>query len=127
MDAELKERARAWLEDVGLYGYIDSEGHVEALTTLLAGVRAETEARVVEAARACCDLDRGCDCEVLIADRIHALAPGDYVAVRRDGFDVIAEAAEELEARIRMERTGYDSPRADEIRTALSRARKENQ
>jgi hypothetical protein len=48
----------------------------------------------------------------------------DTVTIRRNDFEVIAEAAEELEARIRMERTGYESSRADEIRTALSRAGK---
>lgn len=53
-----------------------------------------------------------------------AFYPGDYVAVRREDFGVLAEAAEELEARIRMERAGYESSRADEIRAALSRARK---
>lgn len=55
--------------------------------------------------------------------RPRSRAPG--AEERREDFEVIAEAAEELEARIRMERAGYESSRADEIRTALSRAGKE--
>lgn len=90
-----------------------------------AGIRAETEARVVEAAvRAAEILARQRQGAWRVADAIRALAPADYVAVRREDFEVIAEAAEELEARIRMERAGYESSRADEIRVALSRARK---
>lgn len=96
------------------------------LARLFECVRAETEARVVEAAvRAAEILARQRQGAWRVADAIRALAPADYVAVRREDFEVIAEAAEELEARIRMERAGYESSRADEIRTALSRAGKE--
>lgn len=103
-----------------------------------AGIRAETEARVVEAAAQVAltyheNLSFGAeitaesasiDTCIAIEMAIHAIAPADYVAVRREDFGVLAEAAEELEARIRMERAGYESSRADEIRAALSRARK---
>lgn len=110
------------------------------LARLFECVRTETEARVVEAAARHCEdasvlVDRsdvsqekrafGCELLLRVAVDLRALAPADYVAVRREDFEVIAEAAEELEARIRMERAGYDSSRADEIRAALSRAGKE--
>lgn len=121
---------------------------IDNLTALLAEVRAETEARVVEAAaNECSDRSKRYTCTAIELEKlghlstgeevrlearmareceqaIRALAPGDYVAVRREDFGVLAEAAEELEARIRMERAGYESSRADEIRAALSRARK---
>lgn len=152
MDAELKDRARAlverWFPAPGGEPEWSKAVMVDDLTTLLAEVRAETEAQVVEAAaqvaarvaRTNSKLSREMEDHDLLAAsnrhraiaiavrkveaQIRALAPADYVAVRREGFEVIAEAAEELEARIRMERAGYESSRADEIRAALSRARK---
>ena len=141
MDAELKDRARAlverWFPAPGGEPEWSKAVMVDDLTTLLAEVRAETEARVVEAVkRAIVGLrydnpaqsaeECAWDDALWGAYRaVERLAPADYVAVRREDFEVIAEVAEELEARIRMERAGYESSRADEIRTALSRAGKE--
>lgn len=130
MNADLKERAREWYLSVLRFGETEDQ-YVDSLASLLAEVRAETEARVVEAAAQVCEdiaLDprdsRPNSMALECRDHIRALAPADYVAVRRDDFEAIADAAEELEARIRMERAGYESSRADEIRAALSRARK---
>lgn len=153
MNDELKERVHALLHAHHVDIAFNERGYgaiAGAIAALLAEVRAETEARVVEAAVQVVTTCWKCgglvhaaalphcldECapqrfeegdEAPYSDEesaIRALASADYVAVRRDGFAVIAEAAEELEARIRMERAGYESSRADEIRTALSRAGK---
>lgn len=149
MNDELKERVHALLHAHHVDIAFNERGYgaiAGAITALLAEVRAETEARVVEAAaNECSDRSKRYTCTAIELEKlghlstgeevrlearmareceqaIRALAPGDYVAVRREDFGVLAEAAEELEARIRMERAGYESSRADEIRAALSRA-----
>lgn len=100
MDAELKERAlRTWQRLVG-----NPEHDVEVLATLLADLRAEAEARVVEAAAgivsaridsASVAFGAGSDAVRSLTDallRIRALAPADYVAVRRETLQAVIDA-----------------------------------
>ena len=122
-----------------------SERETEALHDLLAEVRAETEARVVEAAAQVCrirrqmyegDLERALGPEsrtmaririgvaAVLEGDIRALTPADYVAVRRDDFEVIAGAAYAA-----LDDNGWehcvDRGHGDRIRAALARAKGE--
>lgn len=114
MDAELKERAERFLDELRGDSLL-VEPSVEALHDLLAEVRAETEARVVEAAvRAAEILARQRQGAWRVADAIRALAPADYVAVRREDLLYALEGSV-------MSGVDPTHPAIDRIRTALSR------